>query len=61
MGIRLGQEITAGQTSYIQGMTARIHAYVLLILPLLLISAVCEAVAVRGLSTRLEEESLPQG
>jgi len=48
MGIRLGQEILAGQTNYVQGIPARLHAYVLLILPILLVSAVCEAIAIRG-------------
>ena len=52
MGIRLGQEIVAGQTSYLQGIPARLHAYVLLILPVLLVSAVCEAIAIRGMSGR---------
>ncbi len=50
MGIRLGQEVMAGRTGYLQGMAIRIHAYVLLILPALLVSAVCEAIAIRGLS-----------
>jgi hypothetical protein len=51
MGIRLGQEIVGGQTSYVQGIGARLHAYALLILPVLLVSAACEAVAIRGMST----------
>jgi hypothetical protein len=50
MGIRLGQEIAAGRTGYLQGITVRIHAYAFIILPLLLLSAVCEAVAIRGIS-----------
>lgn len=50
MGIRLGQEIVAGQASYVEGISVRLHAYVLLILPVLLVSAVCEAIAIRGMS-----------
>jgi hypothetical protein len=52
MGIRLGQEIVSGRTSYLQGIADRLHAYVLLILPLLLVSAVCEAIAIRGSGIR---------
>jgi hypothetical protein len=51
MGIRLGQEILAGQTSYVQGIPARLHAYVFLILPILLVSAVCEAIAIKGMGS----------
>jgi hypothetical protein len=56
MGIRLGQEIAAGRTSYVQGIPARLHAYTLLILPTLLVSAVCEAIAIRGMSASPPEE-----
>jgi hypothetical protein len=50
MGIRLGQEILTGQTSYVQGIPDRLHAYMFLILPILLVSAVCEAIAIRGMA-----------
>jgi hypothetical protein len=50
MGIGLGQEVTADRTDYLQGIAVRIHAYACIILPLLLLSASCEAVAIRGLS-----------
>jgi hypothetical protein len=50
MGISLGQEIAAGRTSYLQGINPRIQAYLLVILPALLVSAVCEAIAIRGMS-----------
>ena len=50
MGIGLGQEIAAGRTGYLQGMAIRLHAYVVLILPALLVSAVCEAIAIRGMA-----------
>ncbi len=59
MGIRLGQEIVAGQTSYVEGIAARLHAYVLLILPVLLVSAVCEAIAIRGMSGGPPEDQTP--
>jgi len=61
MGIRLGQEIEAGRTSYMQGITPRIHAYVMVILPALLVSAVCEAIAVRGMAAYPPNETPPQG
>jgi len=51
MGIRLGQEAAACQTSYAQGIAVRFHAYVLLILPVLLVSALCEAIAIQGMRT----------
>ena len=50
MGIRLGQEVVAGRIGYLQGIVPRIHAYALLILPVLFVSAVCEAIAIRGMS-----------
>jgi hypothetical protein len=59
MGIRLGQEVVAGQTSYPQGLAVRLQAYLLIVLPLLLVSAVCEAIAIRGLSGLPPEEQAP--
>ena len=50
MGIRLGQEILAGQTSYAAGIPGRLHAYALLVLPILFVSAVCEAMAIKGMA-----------
>ncbi len=61
MGIRLGQAIVAGQTSYVEGISVRLHAYALLILPTLLVSAVCEAIAIRGMSAPAPHERPPQG
>lgn len=55
MGISLGQEIVAGRTSYADGVAVRLQAYAILIVPALLASAVCEAIAIRGMST------MPQG
>jgi Stage II sporulation protein M len=51
MGIRLGLEVTDCQTSYAQGIAIRFHAYVLLILPVLFVSALCESIAIRGMRT----------
>jgi hypothetical protein len=59
MGIRLGQEIVAGQTTYSQGIASRVHAYLLCILPVLLVSAVCEAIAIRGMSGSQPEGQPP--
>ena len=59
MGIRLGQEITAGRTDYVEGVATRLHAYVLLLLPVLLVSAVCEAIAIRGMASSPPPQ--PQG
>ncbi len=50
MGIRLGQEVAEGRTGYLEGMAARMDAYGQIILPVLLVSAVCEAIAIRGMS-----------
>jgi hypothetical protein len=61
MGIRLGQEIAAGETSYVQGIAPRIDAYVTVILPALLVSAVCEAIAIRGMAAYPPDETPPQG
>jgi len=61
MGIRLGQEIVACRTSYVEGIAVLLHAYVLLILPILLVSAVCEAIAIRGMSASPPDETPPQG
>jgi len=59
MGIRLGQEIVASQTSYVQGIPARLHAYGFLILPALLVSALCEAIAIQGSGTRVQDPARP--
>jgi hypothetical protein len=54
MGIRLGREVVAGRTDYAQGLVVRGHVYVRVMIPLLLISALCEATAIRGMSARGE-------
>ncbi len=59
MGIRLGQEVATGRTSYLEGIVDRIEAYGLFILPLLLVSAVCEAIAIRGMSASPPGETPP--
>ena len=56
MGISLGREIMAGDTSYAQGVLFRAGAYALVIVPLLLVSAGCEVVAIRGMSTKEDFE-----
>jgi len=48
MGVRLGREVLSGLVPYPEGLVPRAQAYVLVILPLLLVSAVCEGVAIRG-------------
>ncbi len=51
LGIGLGLEITSGRMDYLQGISPRLHAYLRVLLPALLISAVCESIAIRGMST----------
>lgn len=50
MGIEMGKEVLAGETGYLGALAVRLRAYALLLLPALLVSAVCEAVAIRGMS-----------
>lgn len=52
MGIRLGAEIQGGLTTYLAGLAPRAVAYGRVVLPLLLLSAICETVAIRGMSVR---------
>ncbi len=52
MGVSLGREILEGQVRYGQGIVPRAEAYVLVILPLLLVSAVCEGIVIRGMRTQ---------
>jgi hypothetical protein len=49
MGISLGRDVLAGLVPYAEGVVPRAKAYAAVILPLLLTSAACEAVAVRGM------------
>jgi len=49
MGIRLGREVASGSVPYGQGLCIRAQAYAVVILPALLVSALCEAVAIRGM------------
>lgn len=51
MGIGLGLEIASGQTDYIQGFAPRLDAYLRVLLPALFASAMCESIAIRGMST----------
>jgi hypothetical protein len=50
MGIRMGQDVLSGRMTYAQGFASRVEAYASVILPLLLVSAICETVAIRGMS-----------
>lgn len=52
MGIRLGAEIHGGLTTYLAGLAPRAAAYGRVVLPLLFLSAGCETVAIRGMSSR---------
>ena len=50
MGISLGQEVLAGDVGYTQGLTVRLQAYAMVIVPALFVSALCETIAIQGLS-----------
>lgn len=52
MGIRLGAEVQEGLTTYLSGLAPRAAAYGRIVLPLLFVSALCETVAIRGMSSR---------
>ncbi|MEW6441021.1 MAG: hypothetical protein AB1640_08820 [bacterium] len=54
MGIRLGQDVLAGRTGYLEGLALRAEAYAAVILPLLFVSAICETVAIRGMAVAAE-------
>jgi len=49
MGISLGRAVSSSGVPYVQGLLPRGQAYSLVILPALLVSAFCEAVAIRGM------------
>jgi hypothetical protein len=61
MGIRMGEQVLAGQTTYAQALATRAEAYASVIVPLLLLSAICETVAIRGMSARLGGKTGPPG
>ncbi|MBN1653941.1 MAG: stage II sporulation protein M [Deltaproteobacteria bacterium] len=48
MGITLGQDLIGGNPGYLSGLITRAEVYLIVVLPLLLLSAVCETVAIRG-------------
>ncbi len=48
MGMRMGAEVSWGGVGYTDALRERAVAYAVLIVPLLLISAVAEAIAIRG-------------
>ncbi len=49
MGISLGREILDGRVDYFQGICFRLQAYALVVLPALLVSAICETIAIQGM------------
>ncbi len=53
LGIGLGLEVASGRVGYLEGLPIRAHAYLRAIVPLLLLSAACEAVAIRGMEAAL--------
>jgi hypothetical protein len=59
MGIGLGQEVVAGRTGYLEAFSFRLYAYVVLILPVLLVSALCEAIAIQGMAASPPDEATP--
>lgn len=52
MGITLGQEVVHHRVTYLAGLETRATVYVTIVLPLLLISAISETVAIRGASSQ---------
>lgn len=48
MGIQMGHAVQAGDAGYLAALTERATAYATVILPLLLASAISEAIAIRG-------------
>ena len=48
MGISMGHAVQSGASTYLAALAVRSEAYVSVVLPLLLVSAVAETVAVRG-------------
>lgn len=59
MGMRMGHRVQAG-ASYAEELSRRGTAYVTVIVPLLLVSAVAEAIAIRGAPRREEPENAPE-
>jgi len=54
MGVTLGREALGGQAGYAPALALRAGVYARLVLPALLVSALCEAVAIRGMQSRME-------
>ena len=59
MGMSLGHEVQSGSAPYLSALAVRAGAYAAIVMPLLLLSALAEAVAVRGAGRRLH--SPPSG
>jgi hypothetical protein len=52
MGITLGQDVSHDQVTYLSGLQTRATVYVTIVLPLLLVSAICETIAIQGIGSR---------
>ena len=55
MGVGMGRAVAEGRTGYTQALAIRADAYIHLILPVLLLSAICEVIAIRGMEGRNEQ------
>ena len=55
MGVGMGRAVAEGRAGYTQALATRADAYIHLILPVLLVSAVCEVIAIRGMEERSEQ------
>jgi len=60
MGISMGHQVEAGRTAYAQALALRAQAYAAVIAPLLFLSAVAEAVAIRGSLAHNESDDMGQ-
>ncbi len=56
LGMSMGRTVQAGQASYAQALLVRTGAYLALLVPMLLASAICEAIAIRGAAARAARE-----
>ena len=57
LGVDMGRVVTEGQAGYTQALAVRAEAYIHLILPVLLLSAICEVIAIRGMEARSEQQN----
>ncbi|MFW6188796.1 MAG: hypothetical protein ACOC7T_00045 [Planctomycetota bacterium] len=52
MGMSMGADVTTGAADYSEALVLRAQGYLAVIVPILLLSAFCEAVAIRGAAAR---------